>query len=812
MRIVRRINSTNLLTPLIITDLSLLPMFHIGSIPWKPSILLIAVMAIVFLRRNRFHAVKLAVPSFILGIALFITTLIGALTYWIVAGVQPGTETLRMLMIFTLIPLSFTVGLWDHRRSHTYIGWILVVIVVLNIVIFVAPEQMKFFANFYGLEKAYELPAYNPATSFARIAGIFQSASISALAITVLMTFIALGYRLGFIRPNPHLLVLFVSTGVFGTFVLVSRTQMVVATLLALFTFFWVPRRLRFQTLGLVLAGGMLTGVVLVASPALVESAVGFDLVERIEYQSSRVIQDTLASFTGDSSGSNSSSAVLRPFLFWDRAFERITDPAWIWIFGTGAEDSIEYGNTHFHNDWISVLTSSGAVGLTAFAVLVAYFGSISLLLALPFILPGMVKAFLFSPQFVVLTSILAGMVARKISEKRNEKEHAIDIAYMAVDPGLSIDNSPVFRSQIIDAAEALSDDGIKTALIATVENHGTAASIINNSRFVETQTILIGRLPLMIAKSAWRLRRMNRRHSIKTVYARGIWGALVCHLAFPLFNGPNLIYDFRGDVVAESRKTGNHGIRLSVLRLLTQLAIRSATKHLSVSESGARKLSDSYGVKNVGVIPSGTNVAKFEAASESRAKVRRELGFDDSDIVLVYSGGLAHYQMIPEMLAIWNKIDRKGLKFLLLISTQPVKGVEHQQLLQMLPSQTTVLTLAPEEVPSHLAAADIGFMLRERLSLNSVASPVKFAEYLASGNAVITSPALDDAAIQVQNHDLGVVISPNSSDDEIASLNKFLDDFPKQKTGISQRALSLAKARHDWSAYPAIWRREILD
>jgi len=504
------------------------------------------------------------------------------------------------------------------------------------------------------------------------------------------------------------------------------------------------------------------------------------------------------------------SSPFHRPLISWDRASARITNPPLLLATGSGAEISPTYGGVNYHNDWISILVSGGLPGLLIYAIFVVYLGSISLLIALPFLLPGLVNAFLFSPQFVILISILSGIVMRHKMDSRLARKHGIDVVYVTIDQGQSIENSPVLKSQIGDAALSLVSAGYNVGLVANVEDPSSNVFETYDQQFAEVRTIRNASLPLMLIRSAWNIYKLNRRHSIDKLYVRGIWGAIAAYIAFPTQYGPEIIYDYRGDIVAEARNAGTRGIRLLLLRLLTQLIIRPANRHLSVSTQGAVNLEKNYGVENVTVIPSSTQVSKFISATDTRTAIREKLGFSNDDVVCIYSGGLARYQMIPEMLSIWNSIAGPNVKFLLLTNDLPVHNVDRSEFESTLPPGTTMLSLDPDEVPTHLAAADIGFILRQSDPLNTVASPVKFAEYLGAGLAVITSPGVNDIAEQVTLNKLGIVMSPNPSPSELALLHRFVGNYSEQQNQIRHKAISLAQSHYDWSTYVENWRRDI--
>jgi glycosyltransferase involved in cell wall biosynthesis len=878
-------------------------MFHIGEIPWKPSLLLIAYLAFTHFRGRRFSEIGPAAPIVLLASLLIVFTILGALAHWYVGGPMPAGETIRLIAIFALIPLSFIVGFSNTRTNHVYIGWIIVVMVAINLLLYVIPEQLGLLVTFYDLDAAYELSVYDPNSPDSRPIGIFQNSNISALAITVLMTYMALGIRWGFFRTTPIFLALFLSSSLFGVLMLLGRTQLASAIPIFFFIFFWTRGKHRIATAVAVLVVLLATGIIPSPIGPAVKSAIRIDIGDRMTHQVNQVVDAALiTSFSTPTPVSTATvaptttiaatptteptetaepspvpeptettepspvpeptetaepspvpeptettepspvpeptetaepspvpeptettepidnsykvlfSPIRRPFISWNPARDRITDPPWMLLTGTGPEDSPKHGPISYHNDWISMLVSGGIAGIVTYTTIVAYFAGVSLFLAFPFFLPGVVNSFVFSPQFVILVSLLAGIVVRHKKLARDRRAHELDVVFVAVDNGLSIDNSPVLRAQVLDTASRLNNKGYKVGILANIEGDRSETLEEFGQHLQETRTVHSRSLPMMLVKSAWKLNRLDSKHSIRTLYVRGIWGTVIARLAFPTYNGPELVYDFRGDVVAEAQYSGTKGMRLVILRTLTQLAIRSATKHLSVSTQGATKLIENYGVRSVSVIPSSTDTHRFDTSSASRSETRKQLGFSDDDIVYAYAGGLARYQMIPEMLETWSKLNNRNAKFMFLTSKQPGNNINISEYDSLIPAGTIVLSLDPNEVPAYLAAADVGFLLREQDPLNTVASPVKFAEYLAAGLAVVTSPALSDASAQVTDHNLGVVISPTPDVNELQSLIEFTKTFPDQQSQVRSRAINLAQTRYDWDAQLDTWHRDVFD
>ena len=94
-------------------------------------------------------------------------------------------------------------------------------------------------------------------------------------------------------------------------------------------------------------------------------------------------------------------------------------------------------------------------------------------------------------------------------------------------------------------------------------------------------------------------------------------------------------------------------------------------------------------------------------------------------------------------------------------------------RLREKFPQQVLQKWVAHNQVTDILAACDYGILIRENTVTNQVASPTKFAEYLASGLPVIISANLGDYSAFVETHrcgikfngELPVIIKPDSAE-----------------------------------------------
>ena len=137
-------------------------------------------------------------------------------------------------------------------------------------------------------------------------------------------------------------------------------------------------------------------------------------------------------------------------------------------------------------------------------------------------------------------------------------------------------------------------------------------------------------------------------------------------------------------------------------------------------------------------LIPWGCNIflnhciagKDFAFSQVIRNQYRNKLKLASKDIVFVFmAGGISNWQNTQEII---NSIAEKGYK-LLNLSKQEIKI-----------NNVINLYVPYKEVPHYLNAADIGIVWRNSDTVNKVASPVKFSEYVCTGLPVIANNGVD--------------------------------------------------------------------
>src|SRR6185369_6251475 len=122
--------------------------------------------------------------------------------------------------------------------------------------------------------------------------------------------------------------------------------------------------------------------------------------------------------------------------------------------------------------------------------------------------------------------------------------------------------------------------------------------------------------------------------------------------------------------------------------------------------------------------------------------------------------------------------------------------------------ARVSATSAAPQDVSRYLSAADVGLLIRRPHPTHEMASPIKFAEYLAAGLAVAVSEGVGSAPDIVERFGVGVAVpgagGPSGFDAAAARLLDRLGDGGESRT----RAIRACEELFVWDRYvPAMTR-----
>lgn len=322
---------------------------------------------------------------------------------------------------------------------------------------------------------------------------------------------------------------------------------------------------------------------------------------------------------------------------------------------------------------------------------------------------------------------------------------------------------SGIFSSQVTDVVKFINEElNKKTKLISFI----SLRSFFKNRKKIKQQlpdAIVLPMYPRMInwEKNVFLLKIVCALYKPQTLIGRSV---IATKLALLIKGTGNfelkVIYDGRGAIAEEWKEyqVVTDQRLINKIDTFEKEVILNSDYRIAVSDQLIKfwKEKFQYDLDKHVVIPCTINsIFENSEISESKtSKIRKEFNADQNDIIFVYSGSIAGWQsfdLLNKFLTPILKIDKK-FKTLFLSDFD----TNINQLKLDFPEQVYTKRLSPNEVADYLVACDYGLLIREQSITNKVASPVKFAEYLACGLTVVISDNLGDYSQFVQQNNCG--------------------------------------------------------
>lgn len=327
---------------------------------------------------------------------------------------------------------------------------------------------------------------------------------------------------------------------------------------------------------------------------------------------------------------------------------------------------------------------------------------------------------------------------------------------------------SGVYNSQVIDVVNFLNRHGVSTRLIAFI----SLRSFRTAKRKIVSRCPEAIVLPMFPGVRNWYLNRFLLLPLLlirkpESVMARGIFSTRLADYCRKFSLNFKLIFDARGAYFAEfsEHRLIDDEAFIAQIEQLEEKALRRSDAQLAVSRALVKYWREQYHYNaggHVSVIPCTLPENQFlnPIGTEKRCNLRKENGIAVEDVVLVYSGSAAGWQSLDELFAGLSKVmqSHENIRLILLTPMPSLAGTP----LEPFSNRIILKWVSPEEVPEYLAMADYGLLLRSESQTNRVASPTKFAEYLASGLKVLISPQIGDFSDFVIEHNCGEIVSEN--------------------------------------------------
>jgi hypothetical protein len=329
---------------------------------------------------------------------------------------------------------------------------------------------------------------------------------------------------------------------------------------------------------------------------------------------------------------------------------------------------------------------------------------------------------------------------------------------------------SGIFSSQVIDVVKFFKSElNLPIRLISFISVRGF---FLNRKKIkYEMPTAIV--LPMFPGVHRWRLNSFTLKIVVAifkptTIVGRSVFATKLALLVKKNNSLLKVIYDGRAAVKAEWDEYNvvtNPQLVSSIYNLEIQCVLET-TNCIAVSNELVNywRKDFGYNTQNFVVIPCTLNLVfeKVVISEKIISENRRMLNFNSDDVVFVYSGSLAGWQSIDLIYNYLNQLLEENAKHKVLFLSDKDSVIE--KLHKSFPNQVYCKKVAPTEVPNLLVACDYGLLIREKSITNKVASPVKFAEYLACGLDVLISEELGDYTEFVKQNKCGFIYSENPS------------------------------------------------
>lgn len=256
---------------------------------------------------------------------------------------------------------------------------------------------------------------------------------------------------------------------------------------------------------------------------------------------------------------------------------------------------------------------------------------------------------------------------------------------------------------------------------------------------------------------------RIARRHGARVVHSRGSIPAAIA-LGLRTLGRLRFLYDADSRLSEEYADNGHwsrESLAFRVTAFVEAQARRAADAVVVLSDRLRQDFVGEFAVRApVEVIPCCVDTARFRYDPEARAVTRAELRLADEKL-FVYVGKVGPRYLVAESFALFRAARAAlGRAHLLVLSGDPpvrFEAVARQQGVE--PGAFTVLRAEHADVPRWLSAADAGLALIRPAGCERGSSPIKVAEYLATGLPVVVTDGIGDASELVRGRAVGVVV-----------------------------------------------------
>ena len=398
-------------------------------------------------------------------------------------------------------------------------------------------------------------------------------------------------------------------------------------------------------------------------------------------------------------------------------------------------------------------------------------------------------------------------------SSGRSDRHHgrgAARVLYVTYD-GLT---DPLGQSQVLPYLTGLSQCGHRITILScekrsAMDKEGDAIRKLCDSNGLDWQPLRYHKTPpvlsstfdlAMLRRAAVRL---NRSRTFDLVHCRSYIPAAAA-LSLKRRAGVRLLFDMRGFWPEEKTEGKNwdlgNPLFWLVYRYFKQIESRvlaDSDAIVSLTEVGKSELLRRPELRGeedrVAVIPCCVDVKLFGSAGpEARRATRRQLGIESDSRVLVYLGSLGGNYMLGEMLDFFRvyRARHPGARFLFVTREEAGAIRAEASRREIDKGELLIRPARRDDVPSLLAAGDLGIAFKQPSFSALGCSPTKMGEMLAVGLPIVANAGVGDVADIIGRTACGVAVTEFSEEAYVralAELDAHANDAPGRRRTAAQ-------------------------
>ena len=220
----------------------------------------------------------------------------------------------------------------------------------------------------------------------------------------------------------------------------------------------------------------------------------------------------------------------------------------------------------------------------------------------------------------------------------------------------------------------------------------------------------------------------------------------------------------------------------LNFLDKIEKFLLKNATVVSTISE-GMKDNMISKGVKEekIFLLPNWVD-KEFIKPLPKEQSLRRELGFQDNDKIILYSGNMGEKQGLEVVVNVAERLKNKKNIHFVFVGEGAVKERLKNLIKEKDLENVEVFPLQPhEKLPNLLAMADLHLVLQKR-SASDLVMPSKLTGILSAGGAaIVTAEGWTSLYDIVETNKMGILIEPENEEMLLEAIHKNINNNLKE-------------------------------